>query len=200
MNKQEFLNLLEEGLHGLPQEEIKERLNFYSEIIDDRIEEGCSEEDAITEIGAVNDIIFQIVDEISLYQLVKEKVKPKRRLRVWEIILLAVGSPVWFSLAIAAFAVTFSLYISLWSVIVSLWAAFASVACCAIGGVIGGIWFVFGGKAFSGIAMLGAGVFCAGLSIFLFFGCRAATKGVLQLTKKMILGLKSLFIRKECAR
>ena len=39
MNKQEFLMRLREGLSGLPQNEIEERLTFYSEMIDDRIEE-----------------------------------------------------------------------------------------------------------------------------------------------------------------
>ena len=46
MNKQEFLNQLRSGLNGLPHEEIEERVMFYSEMIDDRVEEGLSEEDA----------------------------------------------------------------------------------------------------------------------------------------------------------
>ena len=44
MNKQEFLAGLRKGLSGLPQEDIEERLLFYSEMIDDRIEEGMEEE------------------------------------------------------------------------------------------------------------------------------------------------------------
>ncbi len=43
MNKQAFLTQLRKGLSGLPQEDIEERLAFYSEMIDDRIEEGLSE-------------------------------------------------------------------------------------------------------------------------------------------------------------
>ena len=85
MNKQEFLMRLREGLSGLPQNEIEERLTFYSEMIDDRIEEGLSEEQAIGEIGDIDEIISQIVADIPLAVLVKEKVKPSRKLRVWEI-------------------------------------------------------------------------------------------------------------------
>ena len=44
MDKQAFLNRLREGLNGLPQDDIAERLNFYSEMIDDRVENGMSEE------------------------------------------------------------------------------------------------------------------------------------------------------------
>ena len=39
MTKQEFLAELRRGLSGLPQNDIEERLNFYSEMIDDRMEE-----------------------------------------------------------------------------------------------------------------------------------------------------------------
>ena len=45
MNKQEFLTRLRLGLAGLPQEEIAERVSFYHEMIDDRVEDGLTEED-----------------------------------------------------------------------------------------------------------------------------------------------------------
>ena len=44
MNKQEFLSRLEQALSGLPAEELQERLAFYRESIEDRVEEGLSEE------------------------------------------------------------------------------------------------------------------------------------------------------------
>ena len=40
MRKLEFLAALNVKLSGLPKEEVKERTNFYSEMIDDRIEDG----------------------------------------------------------------------------------------------------------------------------------------------------------------
>ena len=74
MNKQEFINELKCGLSGLSDADLNERLNFYSEMIDDRIEEGFSEEEAVAQIGSVNDIISQIASEMSLTKLVKEKI------------------------------------------------------------------------------------------------------------------------------
>ena len=44
MLKQDFLNALSERLRGLPKQDIAERLAFYSELIDDCVEEGTSEE------------------------------------------------------------------------------------------------------------------------------------------------------------
>ena len=56
MNKQEFLSLLKQKLSKLPKQEIKERITFYSEMIDDRVEEGLSEEEAVLEIGNIDEI------------------------------------------------------------------------------------------------------------------------------------------------
>ena len=197
MSKQEFLAELRKGLSGLPQNDIEERLTFYSEMIDDRVEEGLTEEDAVSEIGAVDEVVSQIVAEIPLSKLVKERVKPKRTLRAWEIVLLILGSPLWLSLLIAALAVILAAYVVVWSMIVSLWAAEAVLAAGSLEGVLSAAVFAVRGNALTGTAMLGAGIFCAGLSIFLFFGCKEATKGTLLLTKKTAFGMKSLFIGKE---
>ena len=107
MNKQEFLDRLKEGMSGLPQEDITERLAFYSEMIDDRMEDGLTEEEAVAGIGTVDMLVPQIVEEIPITRIVKERVRPKHTLRAWEIVLLILGSPIWLSLLIAAVAVLF---------------------------------------------------------------------------------------------
>lgn len=197
MSKQEFLAELRKGLSGLPQEDINERLTFYSEMIDDRIEEGLAEEDAVREIGSISEIVSQTITDVPLTKIVKERAGSMRTLRIWEIILLALGSPIWLSLLIAAFTVILAAYIVMWSVIISLWAIETSLAVCSLGGVVAAAVFAFQGNTPVGIAMLGAGVFGAGLAIFMFFGCREATHGILLLTKKMAFSIKSLFVGKE---
>ena len=197
MNKQDFIASLRASLSGLPKQDVEDRLNFYSEMIDDRIEEGLTEQEAVLAIGSVTTVSSQIIADIPLSKIAKEKIKPKRGLRAWEILLLALGSPIWLSLLIAAFAVVFSLYVSVWSVIISLWAVFASLVACAAGVIIAGIVFIVVGHALTGVCMIGAALVCAGLSIFSFFGCKAATKGLLWLTKKLALGIKKCFVKKE---
>ncbi|MBQ4648271.1 MAG: DUF1700 domain-containing protein [Clostridia bacterium] len=199
MSKQEFLAQLRKGLHGLPQDDIEERLTFYSEMIEDRMEEGLSEEEAVSAVGTVQDIVAQTVAETPLTKIAKERIKPKRRLSTTEIVLLALGSPIWLSLGIAAVAVILSLYVSLWAVIISLWSVFASFAACSVGGVLACIVFAVGGNGGSGVAMLAAGLVCAGLAIFTFYGCHATTKGALILTKKTVIWIKNCFIKKEVA-
>lgn len=197
MNKTEFTLALCEKLSFLPWEETQERATFYTEMIDDRMEEGLSEEEAVAAVGSVEEIAEQIIGEIPLAKIVKEKMKSKRRLKGWEIALLVLGSPVWLSLLIAAAAVVFSLYVSLWSVIISLWAVFAALAGCSLGGVAAGVVFACTGNVFPGIAVAGAGILCAGLAVFMFLGCKAATKGILILTKKIAVWIKNGFVKKE---
>lgn len=197
MSKQEFIDKLREKLIGLPKQDVEDRLAFYSEMIDDRIEEGLTEEEAILAIGSVDKIGPQIIAEIPLVKIAKEKIRPKRRLKTWEIIFLALGSPIWISLLIAAFAVVFSLYVVLWSVIISIWSVFVSLVCCVIGLITAGIALALGANAPTGIAFIGMGIACAGISVFLFYGCAVATKGVLLLTKKITFGIKNCFVGKE---
>lgn len=194
MNKQEFLAELRKGLHGLPPNDIEERLTFYSEMIDDRMEEGITEGEAVSGIGTVDEVVSQIIAETSLSKLVKEKVRPKRAMKAWEIVLLTLGSPIWLSLLLAVFAVIFAVYVTVWSVIVALWAVELALAAGVLCGVLSFVILIVQVNVAAGIAMLGAGIACIGLSIFLFFGCKETTKGLLFLTKKMISGIKSTFI------
>ena len=165
--------------------------------LDDRIEDGLSEEEAVAEVGTPEEIAQQILSEIPLSMLVKEKMRPKRALRGWEIILLILGFPLWFPLLIAAFAVVLSLYIALWSIMISIYAVDLALGLSAIAGMVMAFVYLFQGNVPSAIFMFGAALICGGLAVLLFIGCVALTKGVFKLTKKMLLGVKSWFVRKE---
>ena len=197
MSKQEFLEQLQKGLRGLPKEDVEGRLMFYSEMIDDRIEEGLSEEEAVAAVGDVEEIVRQVIADTPLAKIAKERIRPKRQLKAWEITLLALGSPIWLSLGIAAAAVFLAIYISIWSVAVSLWAVFASFAVSAVGSIPASVFIIAGRSGVSGAVVIAAGMVCAGLSILMFYACMAATKGILLLTKKIAVWIKNCFIGRE---
>lgn len=210
MTKLKFLLELEKKLSALPQEDIEERLTFYSEIIEDRVEEGISEEDAVAQIGDIEEIAAQILAEhtaepppcsgekvtVEEFPVAGEQ-KPKRTHKTWEIVLLALGSPIWISLLIAVLAVAFSLVVSLWAVVVSLWAVFVSLVACAAALPIAAVYFICIGYTLSGLAVIGTSLVCAGLAIFFFYGCKLITKGMALLTKLAAISLKKCFRRKE---
>ena len=192
MNKREFLGRLRKGLSGLPQDDIEERVAFYGEMIDDRMEEGLSEAEAVLAVGDVDEIIAQIRGEFP--QAKKEKAK--RKLGAWELGLLLLGAPIWLSLGISAVAVIISLYASLWALVISLWSVFGALAACAVAGVLSCVAFILRGNGIVGMAMLAAGVTCVGFSIFIFLGCKAATKGCVILLKKFMVWVKNCFTGK----
>ena len=75
-----------------------------------------------------------------------------------------------------------------------MWGA---IAVCAVGSVPVCVVLAARGGIAGGLAILAAGFVCAGLSIFLFYRCREATRGVWALTKKITIGIKNGLIRKE---
>ncbi|SEG05405.1 Protein of unknown function [Eubacterium ruminantium] len=76
MNKQEFLEELYSKLHELSEEDKKKSIDYYSEIIDDRVEEGMSEEAAVDSLGYIGDIALQIlIDNETLNGVKKKDVK-----------------------------------------------------------------------------------------------------------------------------
>ena len=110
MTKIEFLLKLEKQLAGLPESDLIRTIDYYNEIIDDRTEDTGSEAEAVAALGAPEDVAAQVISEFSLPKLVKEKIKPRRKMAVWEIVLLCVGSPILVCLLIAAFAAAVALY------------------------------------------------------------------------------------------
>ena len=200
MTKKEFLSGLRKKLSGLPQEDIEERLNFYSEIIDDRVEEGLSEEEAVAAVGASDEIASQILSEIGGAKTEEKRDKPKRVWSVPTIVLIALGFPLWFPLLMAVLSITIAFFAVIFSAVFSIWAVFASLAGSAFGVIFSAAAFIILGKTVSGIAMLGAGLALAGLAIFAFFGCRTVTKFIVDFTKKAAIWAKNLFVKKGAAR
>lgn len=178
MRKEEFLRLLKKELSFLPKDEIKDCLAFYNEMIDNRIEEGMSEEEAVKDIGSIEDIVKQIV-----YEKHVNKDKIKRKLKTGEIALLAVGSPIWLSLLIAFLVIIISVYISLWVVVISLWSVFVSLIAGSFIGLFLFFIYLFKGKIVSSLVWLGLSFVCLSLGIFFYYICKEITKMSIKLTK-----------------
>lgn len=199
MKKNEFLWGLAEGLRGLPPEDLERWVDYYREMIDDRMEDGLSEEEAVADLGSLEEIRGQILTETPLPRLVKESVRPRRKLRAWEIVLLVLGSPVWVPLLAAAVILVASVYLSIWAVLLSLYAADLSVAVTGLAGGVALVQMLMAGRTAEGILFLGAGLVCIGLAILLFFGVNQLTKGLVWVTKRTLLALKNSFVRKGAA-
>lgn len=194
MNKQAFLAALDKNLSGLPKEDREKSLSFYEEMINDRMEDGASEEEAVAAIGTVEEITAQVLADIPLTKLVKAKVRPSRALKVWEIVLLILGAPVWLPLLLIAVVMVLMVYVVMWAGIVTLYAGDLSLAVGGVACTIGA--FLYAGHVPTLLVVLGMGLVCMGLGIFCFFGLNQLTKYILVFSRKVLPWLKSLFIRK----
>ena len=188
MTKERFLNELRRRLKGLPREDIDSRIEFYSEMIDDRMEYGLTEEEAIDESGSVDDVVAQIAKDTPFMHLVKEKVKPKRKISAIEIILLIVCFPFWFPLAVMACVFIAVAYMLMWVGVIVTYAIEAGLIGTAIYGLIAIATTGFN-PAFIGITMV-----ALGLAIVMAFACIAATKGSFRLTKRVLLSIKKKIV------
>ena len=187
MTKIEYLSAIKAKLNHLSPSEIDSYLSFYAEMIDDRIEEGMSEDEAVRDIGTVDEVVGQILSEKTDSPA---KQSNKRGLSIGSILFLIITSPVWLPLLIAMAAVVFSVYVVLWSVIVSLYAVDLAVGVAGVAGVIGLIVLCVVGKPAAAMLLAGAGMICIGLSILMLFAFNAITKLTIWLSKVLFKGVK----------
>ena len=120
MNKTQFCALLENKLKPyLSPKEMYKTLNFFEEMIDDRIDEGLSEEEAVSQLGDINIIVDQILDE---HNIGKKQTKlvwrfvPRKIPTELGFIITILLLPVW----ITIFALGASLFIVILSIIFSI--------------------------------------------------------------------------------
>lgn len=203
MTKLDFLYELREALSELPREDIERYVDYYSEMIADRIDDGMSEEEAVDAIGTVEDIASKILGDMPQKPGAAEPERPKdapkreNKLSGLAILLIILGFPIWFPLLMSAFAVLLSIIVSLFSVIISLWAVEVSLWGCTLGGLIAGCASAVCGRLPAGLAMCGVALFSAGLSVFMLYACKALTKWAVRITAKSFLAFFGLFKRKE---
>lgn len=196
MNKQVFLEKLRQGLSALPREEQEERVSFYSEMIDDRIEDGLSEEQAVASVGDLDRILLHSFSDAPPTEGTKAKPK-KQEKPLWLIILLILGFPIWFSVGISLFAAVFSLLVSLWALFLSLCITSASLLFAALAAIASSVMSITVGSGIKALVDLGTGLICAGLGIFFCILCIRLAKGLGRLTKKCFQLIGRIFRKKE---
>lgn len=192
MKKEMFLNNLRDRLSAYSSDETEQSIEYYSEMIDDRIEDGMNEDDVVASLGSVDDIANKIIDELSLSTLVKCKTKDKS-IPTWAIVLLVISSPLWLTLLLALFSAFFGIYIGIWGIAVGFWAATFGIFAGSLASLVSIIFFAFKGSVISSLGALGAGILLLGLGILFFLLTFYMSKGIVLLTKNIFLGIKKMF-------
>lgn len=196
MLRDEFLSILAERLSGIPGEDLERTLEYYNEIISDKLEDGMTEVAAINSLGTFDEIVNNTLKEIPFKKLVKEKLHLNRKLKTWEIVLLSSTSIIWIPILIVMLAVALVLYVCLWSGVITL--ASGAVSCGATSLIIIlGVIDLFTANFGSGLVLIGMGMTSLGTAILLGLLTFKLVKIMIIVCKKLVLKIKSLFIRGE---
>ena len=158
MNKQEFLAALARELEPLPREERYQTLNYYDELIDDRLEDGQEEEAVIQSLGDPKAVAQELLageDELLV---------PNRGLRVWLIVLLVLGFPLWGSLLVTAAVVLLCVFICLCIPVFTLGVLALSLLAGAVLGAVGTPFLIADTGLAAGLFQLGLAVGMLGLA------------------------------------
>jgi uncharacterized membrane protein len=196
MNKEEFLEALENRLTGLPWTDVKTSLDFYSEMIDDYIEDGMTEEEAVRAMGSVDEVTERILSDIPITKLVTASVKPKRSLAAWEIVLLILGAPIWLTVLFVIAGMIITVYAVIWAMVIAAYSVALALAASGIACVAAGVFQAASGNVLQAVLFIGAGLICAGLAIFGVMLSVLVTKGVIRLSRGIVRWVKSIFIRR----
>lgn len=199
MTKTAFLDALNARLQNLPQAEREKSLQFYEEMIGDRMEDGMSEEEATAALGPIEDIVASVMQDMSFSVLLSTGVKSSRRRAqnksLWTVLAI-VGSPFWVPLLLAGIVLLFALYLVLFAVILSLFAVLLATAVACVGGILGGVMTALTQSVPVALCIFGMSLVCGGLFLLLFQPICTAAKACIALFRWMLKKIKGLFVRR----
>ena len=193
MNKEQFIAALRARLSQLADEEIDKSAAYYAEMIDDMVEDGKTEQEAVSSLEDVDVIAERILQDMPISALVKSSVKPKGGWTALTIILAVLASPIWLPIAISLLAVFLSLYIVLWSLLISFIGTAASLLISGIAVIVGA--FILMPQYI--LPTIGAGLILLGAGLLLALGVKYAIVGTIRMSAAIGRGIKKMFIRKE---
>lgn len=183
MTKNIFLIALRHKMKGLPKKEIEERIVFYNEMIDDLMEEGLSEDEAIAKIGSTDEVASEISSDTELELMPINKNASRFAFTPLNISLIILAAPLWIPLVAVAFSLVISILAVMFSLIASFWAITLAFALAAPASILFGLIYLFNTCIFEGILLISAALLLAGLSILCFLGCKSLTLKFADLIK-----------------
>ena len=176
MTKSEFLNALSKELSALSECDRLRSLHYFEEMIADRMEEGCSEEEAVAAMGNPREIAENILAEEFAERETVPNEKKKYTVPLWLAILLAViAAPVWIPVVVTFIVTVICIYLIPWCLILGL---FATAITCFFGGLAGLILspLFLVAAPFALILGFGLSFVAIGLGILLIFPAVLFTK------------------------
>lgn len=192
-SRQAFLEALRRELASLPATEVEKSVAFIEEMIDDRMEDGATEVEAVAALGDPVEAARAIVAELP--PIPKAIVKSKTSSQTINWVLAIVLSPIWVSLALVAASVALAIYLVIWGLALTVWVLAIGLLCTGPMGVAVATYCLFIGLPEAALWQLGAGVFCFGLGVYCLFGAKKASVWFIEVSRRYAAKVKSLFVK-----
>lgn len=199
MTRTEFIENLKQRLSRLPAGEINKAISFYSENIDDKIESGMSEDEAVKSLE-IDKIVSELLVDTPLTTLIQNKIKDSYRKsdnkKLW-LVLAICGFPLWFPLCITAAALVFAAFVVFLALAFSFVVMSVSFAIAGFFGIFYGIYICFAVNAPSGLFIIGCCLALFGLSLALIRPLFWLCKNFVKIMLGMFRQIKRLFVPKK---
>lgn len=193
MNKNEFLARFSSSLEAMPPAEREKSVLFYAEAIDDRIEDGMSEEEAVADLGDPQQAARSMVSQMPAVPRVIAQTKRRSMGLFWTLTIL--GSPIWVPLLISFAVVVLSVYLTIWILVATVWLVAAVFVLVLPLCLVLAVWGAMHGLVAAAITQMGLGLAMAGIGICLVRPALAWTVGLIRLSQRWLRKALSPFVR-----
>ena len=191
MTRNEFITSLSARLQGIPENERQKALDWYSELICDRMEE-MPEADAVSGIGSVDEIADEILSQYRQNTTAvhssdgtepQSRRSPDKGVNTALVIFAAVVlSPIWLPLLIVGLSLALVAVVLVWCAVVTVGVMLVSAAAVGAVGLVYGFWALFVINPAYGLLVLGAALTAAGLTLALIPLIVVTVKGAAKFT------------------
>lgn len=189
MKKNEFMEVLKKKLKNESYEYVCQVVEYYDEMISDLMEDGVSEEEAISSLGDIDDILMNMHGGDII------EIKPHSKKSTAFIgVLLVLGFPLWGSLLAAGLMLLLSAYIIIWCVpIVTICLALAGTISFIVG--IFGAFPLFINSVALGLTQLGLSALFGSMGIVGIILTHAVSKRIYDYSKQLTGYIKDIFVK-----
>ena len=196
MTRQEYLDELRAALAELPADEAARACAFYEEMIDDRIEAGLDEQDAVAQMEPPAEAAARILDELPTVPRAIAQAQAARRTgcgraALWAAVI--VGSPLWVSVLIAALAFVLCGVIMLCIPFVMTWTLAVAFLLCTPVAIFAAGCAAFAGSGTVALVDLGIGLGMGGVGLLGLIAALFVTRFFVSLLGRFVRWVVSPF-------
>lgn len=189
MTKQEYLAELRRALGELPADEVARTCAFYEEMIDDRVEAGMAEQDAVAQMEPPAEAAARILDELPTVPRALARAQAARRTgcgtaALWAAVI--VGSPLWASVLAAALACVLCGVIVLCIPIAVAWVLAVAFLGCVPVAIYAAVCAALAGSGTIALFDLGVGLGMGGAGLLLLIAALFVTRFFARLLGRFV--------------